>query len=65
MEFGKPSYGFGPFIKEAKLDSDGVYRADGFVLPLEGYWVVNTEIVISDFRSVKITDVFDVRKGAD
>jgi len=64
VELGKPSYGIGPFLKEAKAEGDGVYRAEGFVLPIDGYWVVNIDIVISDFRAVKITDVFDVRKAS-
>ncbi|MDQ6433889.1 CopD family protein [Mesorhizobium sp. LHD-90] len=65
VELGKPSYGIGPFTKDAVAAADGVYHADGYLLPLDGFWVVKVTILVSDFRSVTLTDVFDVRKATD
>lgn len=60
----KPSYGIGPFTREASRASDGTYSADGFVLPLDGFWIVRVTILVTDFRSVTLMDVFDVRKAS-
>lgn len=62
IDLDKPSYGIGPFTREAQRTNDGTYRADGFVLPLDGFWIVRVTILVSDFRSVTLMDVFDVRK---
>ncbi|MDI6024892.1 copper resistance protein CopC [Corticibacterium sp. UT-5YL-CI-8] len=62
IELGKPSYGIGPFSKTAQRKADGVYRAEGFILPLDGFWIVTVKVLVSDFRSVTLTDVFDVSK---
>lgn len=64
VELGKPSYGIGPFTKEARLADDGVYHADGYLLPLDGFWVAKVTILVSEFRSVTLTDVFEVRNVA-
>lgn len=61
IDLEKPSYGLGPFTREATRAYDGAYRADGFVLPLDGFWIVKVTVLVSDFRSVTLTDVFDVR----
>lgn len=63
VELGKPSYGIGPFVREARRQ-DGAYLSEGFVLPLDGFWVVRVTILVSEFRSVTLTDVFDVAKAA-
>ncbi|WP_287070936.1 CopD family protein [Mesorhizobium sp.] len=63
IDLDKPSYGIGPFTREAQRAGDGTYRADGFVLPLDGFWIVRVTILVTDFRSVTLTDVFDVRKS--
>lgn len=65
VELDKPSYGIGPFAKEARPAGAGVYSADGYLLPLDGFWVVKVTILVSDFRSVTLTEVFDVRKAAN
>lgn len=65
VELDKPSYGIGPFAKEARSAGAGVYSADGYLLPLDGFWVVKVTILVSDFRSVTLTEVFDVRKAAN
>ncbi|MEQ1955647.1 copper resistance CopC/CopD family protein [Mesorhizobium yinganensis] len=63
IDLDKPSYGIGPFTREASKASDGTYRADGFILPLDGFWIVRVTVLVSDFRSVTLMDVFDVRKA--
>lgn len=62
IDLDKPSYGIGPFTRQAKRQTDGSYVANGFVLPLDGFWVVRVTVLVSDFRSVTLTDIFDVRK---
>jgi copper transport protein len=64
IELGKPSYGVGPFSREAQRSDDGSRVADGFLLPLDGFWIVRATVLISDFRSVTLTEVFDVRQAA-
>ncbi len=64
IELDKPSYGIGPFAHEARRTSAGAFHADGFVLPLDGFWVVRVTVLVSDFRSVTLMDVFDVRKAS-
>lgn len=62
VDLDKPSYGIGPFTREARRAGDGIYHADGFVLPLDGFWIVRVTVLVSDFRSVTLMEVFDVRK---
>jgi copper transport protein len=64
VDLDKPSYGIGPFTRQALRASDGTYRAEGFVLPLDGFWIVRVTVLVSDFRSVTLMDVFDVRKAS-
>lgn len=61
IDLEKPSYGLGPFTREATRVSAGIYHAEGFVLPLDGFWIVRVTVLVSDFRSVVLMDVFDVR----
>jgi copper transport protein len=62
IDLEKPSYGLGPFARAAARSDDGVYRADGLILPLDGFWIIRVTVLVSDFRSVTLMDVFDVRK---
>ncbi|MFI0848521.1 copper resistance CopC/CopD family protein [Mesorhizobium sp. IMUNJ 23232] len=64
VDLDKPSYGIGPFTRDASKAGDGTYRADGFLLPLDGFWIVRVTVLVSDFRSVTLIDVFDVRKAS-
>ncbi|MER8376128.1 CopD family protein [Mesorhizobium sp. M1406] len=63
VDLDKPSYGIGPFTRDARPIEGHGYLADGFVLPLDGFWIVRVTIVLSEFRSVTLIDVFDVRKS--
>ena len=63
IDLDKPSYGIGPFSRPAQKTAAQRYRADGFVLPLDGFWVVRVTVLVSEFRSVTLTDVFDVAKA--
>ncbi len=63
IDLDKPSYGIGPFTRPARKTSAQRYRADGFVLPLDGFWVVRVTVLVSEFRSVTLTDVFDIAKA--
>ncbi|WP_201832729.1 copper resistance CopC/CopD family protein [Microvirga zambiensis] len=62
IELDKPSYGIGPFMREAR-QQEALYHGDGFVLPLDGFWIVRVTVLITEFRSVTLTDVFDIAKG--
>lgn len=64
IDLEKPSYGIGPFTRPAQKTDAQRYRANGFVLPLDGFWVVRVTVLVSEFRSVTLTDVFDVAKSA-
>ncbi|MCM2474998.1 copper resistance protein CopC [Rhizobium sp. CG5] len=60
IELGKPSYGIGPFTQPARRIDDQRFRAEGFVLPLDGFWVVRATVLVTEFRSITLTDIFDV-----
>ncbi len=64
VDLDKPSYGLGPFTREARRVGEGRYLADGFVVPLDGFWIVRVTVVVSDFRSVTLMEVFDIRKAS-
>ena len=64
IDLDKPSYGIGPFTRQAQKFDGRRYRAQGFVLPLDGFWVVRATVLVSEFRSVTLTDIFDVAKPA-
>lgn len=61
VELDKPAYGIGPFMREARPTSGHTFVAEGFVLPLDGFWIVRVTVLVSEFRSVTLTDIFDVR----
>ncbi|PYE41309.1 copper transport protein [Rhizobium sp. PP-F2F-G20b] len=63
IDLDKPSYGIGPFTRPAQRATAQRYRAEGFVLPLDGFWVVRVTVLVSEFRSVTLMDVFDVSKA--
>lgn len=60
IELSKPSHGIGPFSREAAKQGER-FAAEGFVLPLDGFWVVRVTVLVEDFRSVVLTDIFDVQ----
>lgn len=62
IELEKPSYGLGPFDKTANRTADGSYAAPGFYLPIDGFWIVHVDVLVSDFDSAELTDVFTVTK---
>lgn len=59
VELGKPAYGLGPFSHAATLQGDA-FVAPGFVLPMDGFWVVTVSVLVDDFRSVDLVDLFAV-----
>ncbi|PZV37196.1 copper resistance CopC/CopD family protein [Mesorhizobium kowhaii] len=63
VDLDKPSYGIGPFTRDARLVEGEGYLADGFVLPLDGFWIVRVTVLVSEFRSVTLIDIFDVRNS--
>lgn len=64
LDLEKPAYGIGPFTRAAIKGGEGHYTAGSFFLPIDGFWIVRATVLVSDFRSVILTDIFDVRKPA-
>ncbi|MDJ1637584.1 copper resistance CopC/CopD family protein [Rhizobium rhizogenes] len=64
LDLEKPAYGIGPFTHTAIRGGEGHFTAGGFFLPIDGFWIVRATVLVSDFRSVILTDIFDVRKPA-
>jgi len=64
LDLEKPAYGIGPFTHVAVKGDAGHYTAGGFFLPIDGFWIVRATVLVNDFRSVILTDIFDVRKPA-
>lgn len=63
LELAKPSFGIGPFRREAARGTDGRYRLDGLVLPIGGVWVVTVDVLVSDFETVRLRDLVDIREA--
>lgn len=53
-QFAKPAYGLGPFAREV-----GAGPA-GFLLPLNGIWVVRLRVTIGDFRAEELRDLVEI-----
>ncbi len=62
VELSKPSFGLGPFSHPAVSGKDA-FLASGFVLPLDGYWVVRVSVLVDAFTKVELTGLFDVVKS--
>lgn len=52
--FANPSAGIEPFKRRAEKASDGIWRAEGVMLPLAGMWAVRIDVLISDFELAKL-----------
>lgn len=62
VEFAKPAYGLGPFARTIPGQSDDRLDAGGFVLPIDGFWVLTLTVLVDDFRSEKLRDIITIRK---
>jgi len=62
LDLEKPAYGIGPFTHDAVRAGGGRYVVQGNFLPIDGFWVVRATVLVDDFRSIIVTDLFDVRK---
>jgi copper transport protein len=62
LDLEKPAYGIGPFTHDAVKVGEGRYTVQGNFLPIDGFWVVRATVLVDDFRSIIVTDLFDVRK---
>ena len=49
-----PDAGIGPLRRPLAPHSDGVWRADGLVLPAGGTWHVEIDVLISDFDELSL-----------
>lgn len=54
LVFSQPESGIEPIRRPAGKSADGVWRAQGLVLPLTGTWQVRLDILISDFEMTRL-----------
>ena len=62
VELVKPSFGIGPFQRQATAEKEGRYRAGGIILPMGGFWVVTVDVLVSDFETVQLRGLVDIRE---
>jgi len=52
--FSKPEAGIEPFKRKALKGEGGTWSADGVTLPLPGVWRVRIDVLVSDFKLVRL-----------
>jgi copper transport protein len=61
LVLSKPDSGIEPLKRAATKPGDGSWRVDNLVIPVPGRWTVHIDILVSDFKMVKIEAPVDVR----
>ncbi|TPK62325.1 copper resistance protein CopC [Mesorhizobium sp. B2-4-19] len=61
LVLSKPDSGIEPLRRAATKPGDGSWRVDNLVIPVPGRWTVRIDILVSDFKMVKIEAPVDVR----
>ncbi|PBB70057.1 copper resistance protein CopC [Mesorhizobium sp. WSM4312] len=61
LVLSKPDSGIEPLKRAATKPGDGSWRVDNLVIPVPGRWTVRIDILVSDFKMVKIEAPVDVR----
>ncbi|WP_342363087.1 copper resistance D family protein [Terrarubrum flagellatum] len=57
----KPSFGLGPFTKDATRAMNGEFSPAPFYLPMDGFWIVRVDVLVSDFQKVSATEIISLR----
>lgn len=61
LVLSNPDSGIEPLKRAATKPGDGSWRVDNLVIPVPGRWTVRIDILVSDFKMVKIEAPVDVR----
>ncbi|TIT11643.1 MAG: copper resistance protein CopC [Mesorhizobium sp.] len=61
LVLSKPDAGIEPIKRAATMRGDGTWRVDDLVIPVPGRWTARLDILISDFKIVKIEAPIDIR----
>jgi len=61
LVLSKPDSGIEPLKRAATKPGDGSWRVDNLVIPVPGRWTVRIDILVSDFKMVKIEAPVDIR----
>jgi copper transport protein len=61
LVLSKPDSGIEPLKRAATKPGDGSWRVDRLVIPVPGRWTVRIDILVSDFKLVKIEGPVDIR----
>lgn len=61
LVLSKPDSGIEPMKRAATKPGDGSWRVDNLVIPVPGRWTVRIDILVSDFKMVKIEAPVDIR----
>jgi copper transport protein len=58
-----PSAGIEPISRSATASADrGTWRIEDFMIPAQGYWNVNIEVLISDFEKLELAGEIEIRR---
>ncbi|WQC01485.1 copper resistance CopC/CopD family protein [Mesorhizobium huakuii] len=60
LVLSKPDSGIEPLKRAATKPGDGSWRVDNLVIPVPGRWMVRIDILVSDFKIVKIEAPVDI-----
>ncbi|TSE07240.1 copper resistance protein CopC [Mesorhizobium intechi] len=61
LVLSKPDSGIEPLKRAATKPGDGSWRVDNLIIPVPGRWMVRIDILVSDFKMVKIEAPVDIR----
>ncbi|RUV68265.1 MAG: copper resistance protein CopC [Mesorhizobium sp.] len=61
LVLSKPDSGIEPIKRAATMRGDGTWRVGDLVIPVPGRWTARLDILISDFKIVKIEAPIDIR----
>jgi len=59
VTLGLPELGVEPFSRKALRGPDGIWSINDLILPAQGAWTVAVDLLVSDFKQVKVTGVLE------
>ncbi|WP_271199201.1 copper resistance protein CopC [Methylopila turkensis] len=62
VALSNPAAGIEPIRRAATKPGDGTWRVDGLVIPAPGRWQARLDILVSDFKMVRVSGEVDIRR---
>jgi copper transport protein len=61
IELSNPAAGIEAIERQAVRVEDGLWRVEGFAIPVSGHWTVELEILVSDFEMLRLRTILEIR----